>query len=169
MPVKLDEKTKLMALAHIKAGRKPKEVADLLDISYSQALRLSKDLSEAERRGDIQSLFRLDEAALDTLIESAKSELAIPEELATSSAIEGELDDLRESLQGLDELDTAMQEAAGALTKRLKTLSSSATQPDTILMLARALSELRNSFFAKGANVSLNNFDSKTFEDFLSD
>lgn len=169
MSVNLDEKTKLMALAHIKAGRKPKDVAELLNISYSQALRLSKDLSEAERRGDVQSLFRLDEAALDTLIESAKSELAVPEELATSKAIEGQLEDIKEGLQGLDELDTAMQEAAGALTKRLKTLSSTATQPDTILMLARALSELRNSFFAKGSNVSLNNFDNKSFEDFLRD
>ena len=169
MSSRMDEKTRLLALAYLKQEKKPKEVADILDISYAQAVKLRKELEEAEKRGTIQDLFNVSEAVLETVLEAARKELE-PTELVLSDtqAIEGELQSIKESVSKGDLLEKEFQDSALALAKRINSLAASATQAETVVMLARALSELQTSFFAKGANVQVNNFNSG-FEEYLRD
>ena len=101
MAVKIDEQTKLVALAKIKLGQKPREVSDELGISYSQALRLSKDLTEAERKNATLELFDLPELTLQTLLKAVKENLAIPGEVfGIEEAIEGEIANLQDEIGG---------------------------------------------------------------------
>jgi len=170
MAVKIDEQTKLVALAKIKLGQKPREVSDELGISYSQALRLSKDLTEAERKNATLELFDLPELTLQTLLKAVKENLAIPGEVfGIEEAIEGEIANLQDEIDGLKALDENFTEAAGVLANKIKEIALTSSTPDTVYMLAKALSELQVSFFAKSTNVQVNNFDTAKYEEFLSD
>lgn len=169
MSQKLDERLRCIALAHLKNGEKPKDVAEKLDIAYSAAVKLKKELAEAERQNNLTTLFKLDQAALTSLIELVKDvDLGDSvDALNMMPALEGELETLKDSVNGVQQLDVEFQEAASALTKRINIIGSTATSPETIVMLAKALSDLQNSFFAKGTNVQVNNYSG--FERYLDD
>lgn len=165
-----EEKTRLLALAHLKLDKKPKEVAELLDISYAKVVRWRKELEEAERRQSVTDLFNLDEATLETVLEAAKNELEPSAlQLSTKEALEGELQSIRSGVKGGQELEVELQKTALTLTNRISTLAAGATQAETVVMLAKALSDLQTSFFAKGTNVQVNNFGGDSFEEYLRD
>lgn len=166
----MDEKTRLLALAYLKQDKKPREVSEILDISYAQAVRLRKELEEAEKRETIQELFNVNEAVLEQVLEAAKKELEPAQlQLTGSAAIEGELESIRESISKGEMLEQEFQTSALALSRRINTLAQSATQAETVIMLAKALAELQTAFFAKGTNVQVNNFGGQGLEEYLRD
>lgn len=170
MSNKLDDRTKLLALAHLKSNKKPKEVSELLNISYAQALRLSKELIESEKRGTILDLFNLNEAALGSLLQAVKDDVSLPLAILDGEEVlEGELQELSTTVKGAQALDTEMQSTALELAKKIKILAISTSSPDTIVLLSESLSKLQTAFFAKGTNVQVNNFPGGKFEEFLSD
>lgn len=165
-----EEKTRLLALAHLKLDKKPKEVAELLDIAYAKVVRWRKELEEAERRDAIADLFNLDEATLETVLEAAKNELEPHAlQLTDKEVLEGELQSIKEGVKSGQLLEAELSEAATTLTKRISVLAAGATQAETVVMLAKALSDIQTSFFAKGTNVQVNNFGGNNFEEFLRD
>lgn len=166
--MQLSEQTKLIALAYLKQGMKPKEVAEEANMSYSQALKLSKQLVEAERRDAVLELFNVEEAVMDQLLEAVKNNddllSILPQE-----TLSGELETFKEAANGLGMLDREMQDTALELTKRIKILAVTSTNADTISSLSESLAKLQTAFFAKGANVQVNNFNSAEYEKYLRD
>lgn len=166
----LDEKTKILALAHLKTGKKPKDVSDLLEISYAQALKLNKELLKAEQQNRVQDLFNLEEAALTMLLEKVSNELTPSIKALTGELLDPDttLDSIAKGAQGLGILEKELQDAAIELAKRItaQTLSTSGT--DSLLTLTEALAKLQLAFFAKGTNVQINNMNGN-FEKYLRD
>lgn len=166
----IKEKTKILALAHLKTGKKPKEVSELLEISYAQALKLNKDLIKAEQQGRIQDLFNLEEAALNTLFEKVSDEL-----IPIVNTLEGDvlaanetLDSIAKGAEGLGILEKELQDAAITLAKRITAQAIATNGTDSLLSLTEALAKLQLAFFAKGTNVQINNMNGN-FEKYLRD
>lgn len=166
----LEEKTKILALAHLKTGKKPKEVSDLLDISYAQALRLNKELIKAEEQNRVQDLFDLEEAALKTLLEKVSDDLTPAVQL-----LEGEVETLDDMLstvgknvEGIQLLEKELTDAAIQLAKKITTQAVASSGTDSLLVLTDALAKLQMAFFSKGTNVQINNMNGN-FEKYLKD
>ena len=71
----MDEQTRLLSLAHLKQGKTPKETSEIMGITYARAIKLKKELVAAEETNAVQSLFNLDNAALEILLESVTKQL----------------------------------------------------------------------------------------------
>lgn len=166
----LDEKTKLLALAYLKTEKAPREVSDLLNISYASALKLKKELMKAETSGNLHTLFNLEEAALQTLLEKVQDDLSDSVELLAgdTTVLEGEVGRLGSSLVGASVLEKELQDAAVLITKQISIATLTVSSTDGLLTLAEALAKLHSSFFAKGANVQVNNING-SFEKYLQD
>ena len=162
------EQTKLLALAHLKTGLAPKEVAELLNISYSAALKHKKELMQAESKNAVLDLFDLEAAALETLLEKVKTELT-----PAIDVLEGDLE-LADALSNIDSsvkkgsaLEKELQDAAVEVTRKVAAAAILTNSTETLLTLAEALAKLQGAFFAKGTNVQVNQMGS--FERFLKD
>lgn len=165
------DKLKLIGLAHLKLGKKPKEVAELCEVNYAKALRWAKELLAAEKRNAVLDLFQMDELVLNSLLEMVQTDVSNAVELlGEDSTIVGEVvKDIAKGAVGLQILETEFQDTAKTLNQQIKTLALIANEADTIVMLADALAKLQNSFFAKGTNVNIANFSDGGFEKFLGD
>lgn len=166
----LEEKTKILALAHLKTGKKPKDVSELLDISYSQALKLNKELIKAEEQNRIHDLFDLEEAALETLLEKVSDELT-----PAIAVLEGDVELLNDTLDTVGKtaesaqlLEKELVDAATTLAKKITAQAISTSGTDSLLVLTEALAKLQTAFFAKGTNVQINNMNGN-FEKYLKD
>ena len=152
----LTEKQKILALAYLKTDKKPKAVSDQLGIPYSAVLKLRKELLEAEQRKTIHELFNMDEAALETLLETVKESLEAATAVLDANINIGEtVTVLSSQVNGLAVLEENFQQAATALTKQITLLAIASSEASTVVMLAEALSELQKAFFAKGTNVAI--------------
>lgn len=168
----LNDRTKLIALAHLKNSESPTEVAKRpeLDISYSQALKLSKQLVEAEKRNTVLELFNMEEAALETLLNTVSQELVLTGEiLGVESSANTAANGLAKQLNGLDLLESEFQSAAIEIARNLKLQALASSEINTLLTAAEALSKLQTAFFAKGTNVQVNNINADGFEKYLQD
>lgn len=166
---KIDERAKLVALAHLKTGKKPAEVATLVDIPYSTALKLNKDLKAAEEQDAVLELFNVSEAAFQSIIQAASEDLAIAGELVGADEVSRQLSTIKEGVDGLKMLDASFQRAANTIANQINLMAASAEHTDSIVNLAEALAKLQSSFFAKGTNVQINNYDKESFQQFLGD
>ena len=167
--MQLSDKTKIIALAHLKNGKRPKEVADLVEgLSYSQALTLKKELVEAEEQNTLLDLFSLDEATLETLLERTKEELTEESEgLIEGEVIQASVKELARGIGAAQAMEETFSRAASSLAKKIESQALLATSADSLLVLAEALAKLQTAFFAKGTNVQVNNFNG--FESYLKD
>lgn len=166
----IEERTKILALAHLKTGKKPKDVSELLDISYAQALKLNKELAKAEEQNRVQDLFDLEEAALETLLEKVSDELS-----PAVQVLEGDVETLDDMLstvgqnvEGMQILEKELTDAAIQLAKKITAQAVSTSGTDSLLVLTDALAKLQMAFFAKGTNVQINNMNGN-FEKYLKD
>lgn len=169
----LDDKTRVLILANLKVGHTPRETAEKYNVSYPTVLKLRNELIEAEEFGNIKELFNMDEAALQLMIDAVKQNLQEEGvgELITSEEVEESFNELKESLKGLNELEVEMQRAARILVRQISVVAGIAHNSDTLVNLAEALAKLQSSFFAKGTNIQIANFngEGKKFESFLSE
>jgi hypothetical protein len=173
--VKIDEKTKLIALARLKLGDSPKTVSDDLELSYGQALTLNKKLRAAVEQDNLEELFALDKATLKAVFDIAKEELEEPARILT-----GDIQPLQESVKQvsgeidtLGKLDSKLNESALELVRQIDLASGALvfcdrSTPDTLLVLVDALTRLRKAFFEKDTNVNINQVNG-TFEKYLKD
>jgi FtsZ-binding cell division protein ZapB len=168
--MKITEKTKLIALAHLKNGKTPRETSELLGISYSQALKLNKDLAKAEKNNTLQELFNLDEAAVEALLENVHTELAPAVEVLEGEIqpLKDKLNELSDEVSGARALEQELVESARRIAKQINANAISAPCIESILVMTEALTKLQTAFFAKQANVQVNNINSN-FEKFLKD
>lgn len=166
----INEKTRVQALAYLKVGKKPREISELLEgISYSQVLTLRKQLEKAEIDNTLSSLFNLDELALESILDAAKSSLTIKGEIIPPNEIDESINNIGNGIAGLGKLETSFQDAADELAKQIKVAALVATEASTLVDLAEALAKLNTSFFAKGTNVQVNNINAETFQKYLRD
>lgn len=166
----IPEKTKLLALAYLKNGMRPKQVADALDgLSYHQALKLRKELDEAEEQNTLAQLFSLDALALEALLDSVKQQMQPVEEQLTGElqTVEDAVNTLADKIHGAKVLEESLQKAATALAHQITAKALLASTPDSLLVLAEALAKLQSAFFAKGMNVQVNNY--QQFDKYLTD
>lgn len=166
----MKEHNKLVALAKLKLGMKPMEVADTTeDVSYSQALSLKRKLEDAELNNTVNELINMDEAAFELMLESVRRDLSKPaSELGLANILEGELVELDKSIKAAKVLEEELYIAGATLTRKIQQMAVTATTSDTVLVLAEALSKMQTSFFAKGTNIQINQQGGK-FETFLKD
>ena len=153
----MDQQTKLLALAHLKNGLTATEVSNLeeLDITYARTLKLKKQLHEAERTDSILGLFELNEAALEILLDSVKANLTPAiEAFGIGELVDEEVKELSKSINGGKLLDREMQFAATAIAKKIAQTAVISNNAETVLALAKALSELQIAFFGNGAHSS---------------
>jgi len=149
----MDEQTRLLALAHLRNGTKPADVAELMGISYGAALKLRKELHAAEQNDRILELFKLDEAALEILLKSVTQQLTPAiEAFGIGELVEEEVHKLASGINGASLLSEELQDAARALTKKITTAAVIATNSDTIFQLSKALVELQGAF--KSSDIS---------------
>jgi len=161
----MDEQTRLLALAHLKNGKTPSETAELMHISYAAALKLKKELLAAEETNSIQSLFSLDKAALNILLESVTRQLSPAiEAFKVGELVDREVTELTKGINGAKLLSQDLQEAASELTKRITLTAAIASNSETLLTLADALCKLQMAF--KGNE--LNSLPATSFEKHLS-
>lgn len=168
--MRLSEKDRLVALAYLHQGKSPKEVEQLCPgISYAQALRLRKELTEAEETNSIRQLFDISEAAIDTLLESVQNQLAESVEILVGDDItlRDELNNLGNDIKESQILKAELAKAATTIVKRIGLQAATANSSETLKDLADALAKLQTAYF-KTNNLQIANFnDSTGFEKFL--
>jgi hypothetical protein len=144
----MDEQTRLLTLAHLKNGKKPAEAAELTGVTYAVALKLRKELHAAEERNNILELFKLNDAALEILLQSVRKQLmpAI-EAFNVGELVEDEIHNLTNSIDGGKLLNQEFQSAAKALAIKITQAAVISNNADTVLSLAKALCELQRAFF----------------------
>ena len=151
----MDRQIKLLALAHLKNGLTPTEVSNIesLDLTYARALKLKKQLYEAEQTDTILKLFELQETALEMLLESVKKDLTPAiEAFGIGELVEDEVHELSKSVAGGKLLNQDLQQAASALAQKITQVAIVANNAETVLSLAKSLSELQTAFFGPGAH-----------------
>ena len=150
----MDEQVRLLTLAHLKNGMKPADAAELMGISYAATLKLRKELHAAEEKDKILSLFKLDKAALEILLESVTKQLTPAiEAFGIGELVENEVKDLSDRVDGGSLLNQELQEAGSALANKIKLTATVATSADTVLSLAKALCELQNAFCGQTGSI----------------
>lgn len=162
----IDDKDKLIALAHLHQGKKPKEVAETIDsISYAQALRLKKELDKAVEDETLSDLFNLSQTALNSLLDTVKEELSDATEALTGDVIsvDKEIDGIKDKIQGQKLLEVELSKTGVAIAKKLKYQAENTNNPESLLMLADALAKLQTSFF-KNSSVQIANFEGQLSE-----
>jgi len=153
----MDHQTRLLCLAHLKNGKTPNEAAAEVDISYASALKLRKQLHEAETNDTVLKLFDLPETALEILLDSVTNELTPAiEAFGIGELVEDEVHELSKSVAGGKLLDREMQTAATALAQKIAQVALLANNAETVLTLAKSLAELQTSFFGPGGSSSAN-------------
>lgn len=165
----MDTNTKAAVLARLYHGDTPRDVSnDFETVSYAQALKLSKQLKQAETDDQLRKLFDLPQASIDLLLQAVK-QMPIPEIL--EGELEDTVEDIATNVQGMQLLETELSSAATTLVKQINIKAASTTNADTILILADAVSKLHTSFFAKNPTVQIANFngESSGFESMLTD
>lgn len=164
-------KTRLIALAKLTHGLSPREVSEELpEVSYGYAVRLSKELKNAQAKNDLESLFRMPSEGRQLLLDAVRDNLV--EDLANLVPIEeleGELMEFSDGLEGLKQLDITFQKTADILARKIQSHASVATDVSAILVLTDALAKLQTAFFAKGTNVQVNNYSATQFASLLKD
>ena len=153
----MDEQSRLLTLAHLKNGKKPAEAAELTGVTYAVALKLRKELHAAEERDIILELFKLDEAALEILLESVRKQL-LPaiEAFGIGELVETEIKDLTKGIDGGKLLNQELQASAKAIANKITQAAIIANNSDTILQLSKALCELQRAFFGSDNGPSAN-------------
>ena len=170
--MKISERDKLIALAHLHAGKTAKEIPDLVpDISYPQALRLRKELEKAKDADQLQALFDLEGAALESLLSSVKDELSEAAEALTGDylPLEDAIGKVASNVEGMQLLERELSDSARTVVKQIKIAAGATTSTESLLILSEALSKLQTAYF-KSSNVQIANLGGGGgFEKFLSD
>lgn len=164
----LDEQTKLLTLAHLKNGKSPSDAAEITGVSYATALKLRRELHAAEERNTVLQLFKLDEAALNILLESVQKQLkpAI-EAFGVGEIVESEVEHISKGVNGAKLLSEEFQDAARAISLKITTAATTSNNAETILSLSKALCELQRAFFSSDAGGTAGNIPLSSFEQHL--
>lgn len=164
----LNNQTRLTVLAHLKNGKKPVDISEAMDVSYSTVIKLKKDLKEAEDRNAVLELFKLDKTALDLLLEAVKKQMMpISDAFEMGELVDDALDGIKGEVEAGKLLSEDFQDTAGTLANRIKMCAlANGSQADTLLVLAEALCKLQTAFFSSN-NTASPNLPMSSFEDFL--
>lgn len=132
-------------LKELSLNRPPKDIAEDLDVSYSKVLNHKKEFEQAKLNGTIHQLMDIDR----TVLEHAAKDLDVPAEVSNK---------LAKGLDGLQNLDDALQATAMQINTKVKSMVMSAEQPSEIQVYAEIIANLRSAFFGKNqVAVQINN------------
>lgn len=168
--MKLDEKSKLIALAYLHQGKSPREVEELCPgVSYAQALRLRKELDHAIKENTLAELFSLEQAALDSLLQNVQLELGEAAKVLTGDDVilKDEISKLADGVQTGQQLQADINRAASVTVAKLQLVAQTTSSFEALVAVAEALSKLQTAFFKTG-NINIANFpNGSKFEEFL--
>lgn len=176
MSSKMTQKERLIALAYLHQGKTPREVETLCPgVSYPQALRLRKELASAVEANTLNELFNLEEAALETLLESVEDELKEAAEVMTGDLmpLNNALDSIESRIKESKLLELELAKAGQTLARQIERHSVIVNSPESLLALAEALAKLQTAYF-KNSNIQIANINNQngenpagSFEDLL--
>jgi transposase-like protein len=151
-----DQETKLKFIARITTDPHTRlhDLAKEMGVKYSTLYKWREEYLEAEAAGDVSSVINADELMVARVAEQVRNDLdcaGLP-----TDGIESSVTKLTSGIDGLRVLDTKLTTAAAAVASRILGVTGRHDlEPRDLLVLANALSSLQSSFFAKGTNVNV--------------
>lgn len=136
---------KYKALYLISQKMPAKEIASQVGISYATVLRYRGEYEDAELNGHLQELLNFPSAVLEDVLELASERAVVP--------IEGELDNIRTGLVGLQRLETDLQLTASALSNKIRSMAMGSDSAGELHDLTDSLCNLQRAFFGKDTNI----------------
>jgi len=147
----MDDHIRKTALARLHMGATPTECSEAMpgQVGYSQALKMKKELLDAG--DDYLSVFEMDGPSVAVLCDAVGKQVApLLDGWGIDKTLSGEVADVK-ALVGL----AGDFEAAGsALANKIVLAATISNNADTVLSLAKALSELQVAFFGPGGGGS---------------
>lgn len=144
----MDEQLRLTALAKLKNGTPPADLANEIDVTYARALKLKKQLHDAEEADDLETLFGMGTESINILTTSIAKQI-VPH-LDVFNAGELITEEAQELAGSADKLDGEFQAAASALAHKITSAAMVSNNADTVLALSDALCKLQTTFFGQG-------------------
>lgn len=142
----------------LESGTKPREIANLLDMSYASVCRFKVQYDEARLNNKINELVDLSKVELENALN------AVPIEAAK---------ELTKGIGGLQRLQEEFQHTAHILNGRLLSFIANADCAGDLLVISNILCDLNNTFFNKNStqvNIQNNyNEGESKYKEFLSD
>jgi len=158
----MEDKLKYKAINLLEQGQSPKDIAELLNISYSSVLSIKRDLKEAKENGTIAKLIDADKF----LIEQVGEELGLDKEVVAT---------VTKGISGLEVLSEELQKTAMQINTRIRSLLLSVEHPSELQAYADILCNIQTSFINKNmtqVNIQNNigsNDGAPKYSRFLSD
>lgn len=141
-------------------NRPAKEIAEDLGCSYSAVLKAKREFEDAKLQGKLSQLMDVDR----TVLEHAADDLGIDK-----AAVQ----DLAKGLDGLQNLDTALQQTALQINQKVKTMLMSVEQPSELYTYTEIITMLQKAFLGKDTvaiQINQNNgSQSSAYKQFLGD
>ena len=132
--------------AKLQNGEVLRDIADDLNVSYSRVVRLNGEFKKAKQNNTIAEL--LDIGKL--------SEAVVAEKLAVPSLSEAK--ELTKGVEGLDRLNTDLQQSALVINTRVATLVANCSSAGELESLAEIVCKLNTAFInPKGTQVNIQN------------
>ncbi len=134
-----NDNTRYHALYYLAESMPPRQVADMVGISYSTALRYKKEYDDALEANTIKELLDFPAAVLEEFAQMIKADAPV--------TIDGETQAIVDGVKGMQVLQDDFQLTATLLSRRVRTLVMSVETPDDLLTLTECLAKLQNAFF----------------------
>lgn len=168
---KLSQQDKLIALGYLYQGKSPRDVEEALpNVSYAQALRLKKELQQAIDTNTLQELFDLEEAALENLLDQVKLNLETSAAVLTGDVevLEDAIGEVKHRIDSSKLLEAELANASRQVAIKISEMALITRSPDTLLLLADALSKMQTAFFKNtSVQIAQINNGGHSFEEFL--
>jgi hypothetical protein len=145
-----DEATKLEAFKRIHEGESLSDLVMTLGVPYPKLRAWKKELKEAVDAGTVHTLIDIPKEVVQKAAEETQQQLAefvtTEEEL---NAIEGEVQQAIQGVEGLQELNVEVQKTASKLTQHIAQMATDTTDAKDLALLVDALAKIQNAFFNK--------------------
>lgn len=152
MASKLDDETKLKVLARFATGDTVRQVADFLELPYSQVLKLHKEYVKADEAEVIQSMVDVDSVIVHRIADEMKTELSL---IDTSQTVIDSVNSVVNKIDSYQLLNTKVHATAVTLVDKIENM---ARDPHIRLgamdlqTLVESLTKIQNAFFNKNTN-----------------
>jgi len=153
----LNDVDRIRAAALTLGGKTPREAADMLDVSYSEVVKVSKVAAKVHAQGLLHEYFDLDEQMTAHILEDGAA-ASVPDSIIVNPL------DMVESVEPVAQvliqhdpdikLEDALKKAAVRLTQRIHDQASGMLSVDECIIAAETLSKLQNAFFKETKDTS---------------
>ena len=156
--MRYSDETKLKAIGLLHAGDLSKrEIAKQLDVGYSTLLKWEKEFEKHKQEGTLTKLLDVQ----DIIVKGVAQEVAdtlIAFDPDQTEAIEGELLEVTQQIDGYQALSDKLQQVAMKLARKVSVIAEHTSDAAELELLVSSLSRLQEAFFNKNiTNINVLN------------